>query len=152
MDIDGRKVEKTPDYIRPSWYTDDGKSMDWSLCKIRQRTSNAIFRAKFQELLIEKYNDHTRIYTVGSKKEEKVGYAVVTNQESTRIRIRDQSSIFSAIIGAIQKLPTTRVREVIFTDSLSTRIAAPGNNHTKNPKPRKIKQLMNKRKGNVTLC
>jgi hypothetical protein len=28
MDIDGRKVEKTPDYIRQPWYTDDGKSMD----------------------------------------------------------------------------------------------------------------------------
>jgi hypothetical protein len=27
-DIDGRKVEKTTDYIRTPWYTDDGKSMD----------------------------------------------------------------------------------------------------------------------------
>jgi hypothetical protein len=31
-------------------------------------------------------------------------------------------------------------------------IAASGNNHTKNPKTRKIRQLMDKRKGNVTLC
>jgi hypothetical protein len=30
MDIDGRKVEKTLDYIRTPWYTDDGKSKDWS--------------------------------------------------------------------------------------------------------------------------
>jgi hypothetical protein len=30
-DIDGRKLEKTPDHIRLPWYTDDGKSMDWSL-------------------------------------------------------------------------------------------------------------------------
>jgi hypothetical protein len=40
---------------------------------------------------------------------------------STRRRIIDQLSIFSAeqeaIIGAIQKLPTTGVREVIFTES-----------------------------------
>jgi hypothetical protein len=28
MDIDGRKVEKTPDYVRTPWYTDDEKSMD----------------------------------------------------------------------------------------------------------------------------
>jgi hypothetical protein len=28
IDIDGRKLKKTSDYIR----TDDGKSMDWSLC------------------------------------------------------------------------------------------------------------------------
>jgi hypothetical protein len=66
---------------------------------------NEIFRAKFQELVNEKYNDHIRIYTDGSKREEKVGYEVVTDQQSTRRSIRDQSSIVSteqeAIIGAI---------------------------------------------------
>jgi hypothetical protein len=137
MDIDGRKVEKTPDYIRPPWYTYDGISMDWYL----------------QELINEKYNDHTRIYNDWSKKEEKVEYAVVTDQQSTRKRTRDQSSIFSAkqeaIIGAIQKLPTTGVKGVIFTNSLSTMMAASGNNHTKTKKTR---QFMHKRKENVTLC
>jgi ribonuclease HI len=83
---------------------------------------------------------------------------IVIDQQLTRRRIRDQSSIFSkdqqAIISAIQKLPTTGVRGVIFTDSLSTmmRMTASGNNHRKNPKTRKIRQLMDKRKGNVTLC
>jgi hypothetical protein len=38
MDIDGRKVEKTPDYKRTQWYTDDGRSMDWALCKMRKGT------------------------------------------------------------------------------------------------------------------
>jgi ribonuclease HI len=57
-----------------------------------------------------------------------------------------------AIISAIQKLPTTGVREVIFTDSLSTMRATSGNNHTKILKTRKIRQLMDKQKGNVTLC
>jgi hypothetical protein len=56
-----------------------------------------------------------------------------------------------AIINATQKLPTTGVRGVIFTDSLSTMMAASGSNHTKNPKTRKISQLMDKQKGNVTL-
>jgi hypothetical protein len=80
MDIDGRrKVEKTPDYIRSPWYTDDGKSMD-CLCEMRKGTPNEIFRAKFQELLNEKFNDHTRIYTDGSKKEEKIRYAVITDK------------------------------------------------------------------------
>jgi ribonuclease HI len=71
-------------------------------------------------------------------------------------RIRDKSSIFSAeqeaIIGAIQKLPTMGVRGVILLDSLSTMMAASGNNHTKNPKTRKIRQLMDKRKVNVAMC
>jgi hypothetical protein len=44
------------------------------------------------------------------------------------------------------------VRGVVFTDSLSTMMAESGNNHTKNAKTRKIRQLMDKRKGNVTLC
>jgi hypothetical protein len=39
---------------------------------------------------------------------------------------------------------------VIFTDSLM--MAVSGNNHTKNPKSSKIRQFMDKRKGNVTLC
>jgi hypothetical protein len=81
-------------------------------------------RAEFQELVNKKYNNHVRIYTDASKKEEKVGYVVVTDQQSTRRRKRGQSSIFKpeqeAFIGAIQKLPTTGVRGVIFTDSLST--------------------------------
>jgi ribonuclease HI len=57
-----------------------------------------------------------------------------------------------AIIDAIQMLPTTGVRRVIFTDSPSTMMAAFGYNHTKNPKTRNIRQLMDKRKGNVTMC
>jgi hypothetical protein len=59
--------------MRPPWYTDDGKSLDWSLCKMRKGTPNEIFRAKFQELLNEKYNDHTRIYsyTDGSRRKKK---------------------------------------------------------------------------------
>jgi hypothetical protein len=129
----------------------------WEKYGLRKGTPNEIFRAEFQELVNEKYNEHTRIYTDdGSKKEEKVGYAVVTDQESTQRKIRDQSSKLSAeqeaIIGAVQKLPTTGVRGVIFTDSVSTMMAASGNNHTKNPKTTKIRQLMDKRKGNVTLC
>jgi disulfide oxidoreductase YuzD len=83
MDIDGRKVKKAPDYIRTPWYTDDVKSMDWSLCKMRRGTPNDIFRIEFQELVNEKYNDHTRIDTDGLKKEDKLVYAVVTDQQST---------------------------------------------------------------------
>jgi ribonuclease HI len=31
-------------------------------------------------------------------------------------------------------------------------MAASGNNHMKNPKTRKFRQLMDKQKGNITLC
>jgi uncharacterized membrane protein YgcG len=85
---------------------------------MKKGTPNEIFRSEFQELVSEKYNDYAKIYTDGSKKEEKLGYGVdgvVTDQQSTHRRIRDQLSIFSAeeeaieaieaIIDAIQKLP-----------------------------------------------
>jgi hypothetical protein len=83
------------DYIRPPWYTDDGKSMDWSFCKMRKGSPNQEFRAEFQKKINEKYNDQTRIYTDGSKKEEKVGYAVVTDQQSIRRRIRIKKPIIN---------------------------------------------------------
>jgi hypothetical protein len=89
---------------------------------MRKGTPNEIFCAEFQELVNEKYKEGKKI---------------------TRKRIRDQSSIFSveqeAIIGAIQKLPSTRVKRVIFTDSLSTMMSASVNNHTNNSKTRKIR-------------
>jgi hypothetical protein len=43
----------------------------WSLCKMRKRIPNEMIRAEFPELVNEKYNDHTRTYTHGSKKEKK---------------------------------------------------------------------------------
>jgi hypothetical protein len=62
---------------------------------MRKGTPNEILCAEFGKLVNEKYNEPTRIYNGGSKKEEKEGYAVVTDQQSTRRRIRDQLSIFS---------------------------------------------------------
>jgi hypothetical protein len=59
---------------------------------MRKGTPNGIFRAEFQELVNKKYiNLHRRV-----REGRKLGYAVVTDQQLTRRRIRDQSSIFSA--------------------------------------------------------
>jgi hypothetical protein len=52
--------------------------------------TNEIFCAEFQGLVNKKYNDHTMIYTDGSKKEEKVGYAIVADRQSPRRRIRSK--------------------------------------------------------------
>jgi hypothetical protein len=48
---------------------------------MRKGTPNEIFRTEFQELVNKSYNYHTRFYTDGSKKEEKVGYAVNTKKD-----------------------------------------------------------------------
>jgi hypothetical protein len=76
MDIDGRKVEKTPDYMRPPWYTDDGKSLDWSLCKMRKGTPNEIFRIP-RTCKRKIQRPHKDLQLHRRKKEEKVGYAFV---------------------------------------------------------------------------
>jgi hypothetical protein len=47
---------------------------------MKKGTPNEIFHAEFEEPANEKYHDHTKIYTEGSKKEENVGYAVVADQ------------------------------------------------------------------------
>jgi ribonuclease HI len=129
MDIDRRKVEKTPDYIRTPWYKDDRKSMDWSLCKMKKGTQKEI---------------HTRIYIDGSKKEEKVRYAVVTDQQSTRRKIRD--------INIQRGTRSHHRRNTEATDNGGQRsdIYWPTKHH--DPKTRNIRQLMDKRKGNVTQC
>jgi hypothetical protein len=53
-----------------------------------------MFRAEFQELLNEKYNNHTRIYTDGSKKERAPNRSAINTKEDNRPIIN------------IQKLPT----------------------------------------------
>jgi hypothetical protein len=56
-------------------------------------------------ILKEKYECHTKIYTDGFKKEEKVEYAVVWEEQTIKTKIHPQNSIYStehpAIIYAI---------------------------------------------------
>jgi hypothetical protein len=143
MDIDGRKVEKTPDYI--STPSKVGKVWKNEKRNTKRNIPLRVPRTDNRKIQRPHKDRHRRV----KEEEEKVENAVVTDQLSKRIRIRDQPSIFSAeqepIIDAIQKLSTMGVRGAIFTDSLSTMMTASGNNHTKNPKTRKI----NQRKGNA---
>ena len=72
----------------------------------------------------EKYNNYKYIYTDGSKVEEKVAAAAVTDSEIFVNRLADHSSIFTAEAKAISLAldhikKTNNRRYIIFSDSLS---------------------------------
>jgi hypothetical protein len=97
LQIDTRKIERSPQYFRPPWTnTIDNNRFDYELCAIRQGASNERFQAETFRILNEKYEHHSTIYTDGLKKDEKVGYAVVLSQNTIRRRQFPQNSIYSS--------------------------------------------------------
>jgi hypothetical protein len=77
LQIDPRRIEKTPQYIRPPWINITNQQYDFELCKIERGASNERFRKETARILEDRYKHHTKIYTDGSKKEERVCYALV---------------------------------------------------------------------------
>jgi hypothetical protein len=62
-------------------------------------------RRETAKILQEKYERHLKIYTDGSKKDERAGYAVITPNRTYRRRVQQQNTVFiteqKAIIKAI---------------------------------------------------
>jgi hypothetical protein len=114
------------------------------------RLAIGTFRAEFQELVNDKYNDYTRIYILQRRVKE-VRKSSIRGRNRAAINTKKEKRSTINIQRGTQKLPTMEVRGVIFTDSLST-MTASRNDHTKNLKTRKFRELMDERKGNVTLC
>jgi ribonuclease HI len=75
--------------------------------------------------------------------------------DHTRGRVQQQSTVFSteqeAIIPAIWLTEGTQRDKVIITDSLSTLTAINGNNHTKNPKTIKLREMMDRNRKQIAL-
>jgi archaellum biogenesis ATPase FlaH len=105
--------------------------------------------------LYEKYEHHSKIYTGGSKKDEKVGYAVVSSESKIKRRQFPQNSIYSAeqsaIINVIYSTANYNQKQVIITDSLSTIIAVCDRKRSKNPKTQLIRKLIDQASTNITL-
>jgi ribonuclease HI len=95
------------------------------------------------------------MYADGSKKDERAGYAVITSNRTYRKRVHQQSTVFSteqeAIIKANWLTEGAQRDKVIITDSLSTLTAINGNNHTKNPKTIKLREMIDRNKKQITL-
>jgi hypothetical protein len=86
-----------------TWTNIDHNRFDYELCAIRRSASNDSTQTETFRILNEKYEHYSKIYTDGSKKDEKVGYAVVISENTIIRRQFPQNSIYSAEQSAIIK-------------------------------------------------
>jgi hypothetical protein len=82
-------------------------------------------RANFLEIKEAKYSNHFPIYTGGSKRNEKTGCVVVKHNNIQKLRLMDDSSLFTAkLLGILKALKSEEIVPnasiIIFTDSLSS--------------------------------
>jgi hypothetical protein len=66
LQIDTRKIERSPQYCRLPWTNIDHNRFDYELCAIRRGAINERYQAKTFRILNEKYEHHSKIYTNGS--------------------------------------------------------------------------------------
>ena len=102
----------------------------------KSSTSSTVFKSRFNEVK-QKYLDFCHIYTDGSKVETKVASAYVCPYGTRGYRLKDDCSIFTAEVEAINKALTyvkvsTRKSFVIFSDSMSV-LQAIESQESKNP-------------------
>jgi ribonuclease HI len=105
--------------------------------------------------LEDKHNEHIKIYTDGSKKDEIVGCAVITPDQKFRTRLKPQTTVYSAeqeaIIKAIYVTQRTGERRVIIMGSLSTLMVVEGDINSKNSKTLSLRKLLDEDREKVTL-
>jgi ribonuclease HI len=103
-------------------------------------------------LLLKEYD---QIYTDGSLKDDKDGFAIVTNKQIIKKNLIFQSSIYSAeqqaIIAPMESTTRPNNPKFIATDSLSSLLAASGNRCTRNPKTRNIRRLLDNSRNHIKL-
>jgi hypothetical protein len=89
--IDTRKIEPTPTFMRPPW-----KDMERHiLTGIPKGSGSERFRREAAKIIQENYERHEKIYTDGSKKDERAGFLVITPNRTYRRRVHQQSTVFS---------------------------------------------------------
>jgi ribonuclease HI len=139
----------TPDCRLP-WTNIDHNRFDYELW-----ASNERFQAETFRIFNEKYEHRSQIYTDGSEKENKVGYAVVLSESTIKRRQFTQNSIYSAeksaLLNAIYSTASYNQKGVIITDSLSTIIAVSDRKSSKNPNTQLIRKLVDQASTNITL-
>ena len=131
------RIHETVLLKTPPWKIITPK-INLNLCKYNKKTTHPVtFKEKFEEIL-EKFPEHTCIYTDGSKQNNTTASAAIINKETKKTkRLPKNTSIFSAEIYAINlALDLIKEKEdpkyIIFTDSLSAIIAIK-NRKTNNP-------------------
>jgi hypothetical protein len=77
LQIDTRKIERSPQYFRAPWTNIYHNRFDYELCVIRRGASSERYQAEI--FAPSTFEHHSKIYTEGSKKDEKVGYAATAH-------------------------------------------------------------------------
>ena len=92
----------------------------------KSSTTEAIYDAAFKDLVKQQYNNYLAFYTDGSKKDEVASWGMFSELGVASARICDESSIFTAELGGINraldhiaKNPRITGKYVIFSDSKS---------------------------------
>jgi ribonuclease HI len=153
--VSQHKDNDTSSQNRPPWTTIDHQQHDFDICTIVRGSNNQGFPAETNQVLKEKYERHTKIYTNGSKKKGKVGCAVVWKEQTIKRKMQPQNLKYSTeqlpIINAIYSTWKKEGPKVIITDSLSTVIAVSDKKRTENSKTQTIRKLMGQQGGRITL-
>ena len=100
-DINENKILKYEIPDKPIWNSKPNE-VDFSLSIYDKSTTNPeFFRNKFLSDILPAYKDYFKIYTDGSKQEDKAAFGVYSESCSISKRLGDDSSIFTAEIEAI---------------------------------------------------
>jgi hypothetical protein len=86
QEYDVRKIETTPDYAPPPWLANKNETIDLTMCATPKGAIRERIQAEFTSLMAEKYGEHDRVYMDGSLMDDKVGFAVVTNNRTIKKR------------------------------------------------------------------
>ena len=122
FDSDNVKENSVPD--TPPWtLTSPTVLLDLKTSLKKSETNPEIFKSKYNEIK-SIYTDYFPIYTDGSKDDSKVGCAAISRLHSSKLRLPNNATIFSAEAKAID-LALKFISEysadkyIIFSDSLS---------------------------------
>jgi hypothetical protein len=98
-----RKIETAHRYNRAPWMINADKCLDFTMCSITKRASRERIVAECTATPEGEYKEQLKIFTNGSMKDERGGYAIVTPETTIKNRMRSQTTIFNAKQEAIIK-------------------------------------------------
>ena len=95
-------VKNVPD--APFWLSEPVE-VNFDLSNYDKSSTNPeLFKSKFLSDIVPQYRGYHKIYTDGSKYENKAGYGISSNLGSSSKRISNDSSIFTAEVEAIRRV------------------------------------------------
>jgi ribonuclease HI len=148
LNVDLNMVEKTWREEHPPWISDNMNNIITRMTAVPKGAGTIRLKTELEQVIEEEeISDFTRVYTDGSKMDNLVGYAVIYGTKEIRIRLAEQTCIFSAeaqaIIEAIKATRRWRItKKVILTDSLSSLMAQESLYSKGNSKTTELKNLL----------